>query len=280
MPARLPPGARRRLVTLSTDLGAAYAAQMKAVLAHDLPPGNVVDLAHDLSAHHVQEASFVVRAMAERFPAGSVHVVVVDPGVGGARAPVVVACRDGSALVGPDNGVLAPLAEALGGGTAFRIEPARLGGRPRIGTTFDGRDVFAPAAARLARGAAPEELGPPTALTSLARPCPQPCPGGARGAVAHVDRFGNAVTDVPTAWVPAGTSEVGVRWGRRSRRVPFVTSYEQAGRGHVAVLGSSFGSLEVAIAEGRAARRLGLRVGSRLTFLWQPPRRRPARRNR
>jgi len=267
-------------VTLSTDLGSAYAAQMKAVLAHRLPPGWVVDLTHDLRPHAVEEAAFVVRAMAERFPAGSVHVVVVDPGVGGRRAPVAVECRDGSALVGPDNGVLIPLAEALGGGRAYRIDPTRLGTSARLGTTFDGRDIFAPAAAHLARGASPDALGPPT---TLARPRANPArrvAGGGVGAIAHVDRFGNLVTDVPTDWVPPGVATLGVRVAGARRQLPFVTSYEAGGRGRLVALGSSFGSLELAVVEGRAVDRLGAAVGAPVRFLWRKPPPRPGRRNR
>jgi len=264
-------------VTLSTDLGAAYAAQMKAVLAHRLPPGTVVDLAHDLPPHGVREAGFVVRAMAERFPAGSVHVVVVDPGVGGRRASVVVACRDGSVLVGPDNGVLAPLAEALGGGRAYRLDPARLASSPRVGTTFDGRDVFAPAAALLASGVRPSRLGSPTEIIRASAPPPQREAHGARGSVAHVDRFGNLVTNVPTDWLPHDVAVLQVRIGARNLRLPLVRSYEARATGRFAVLGSSFGSLEVARVQGRAADRLGAGVGTSVRFAWSA---RPARRKR
>ncbi len=275
MPAR---ARRAPLVTLSSDLGAAYAAQMKAVLVGSVPPGRLVDLSHELRPHDVDEAAFVVRAMASRFPAGTVHVVVVDPGVGGRRRPLAVACRDGSALVGPDNGVLAPLTEALGGGQAYRIDPARLGARARVGTTFDGRDLFAPAAARLASGWPPRRLGPPVRLGVRRRRPPRSTGRGAEGSVVHVDRFGNLITDIPTGWVPVGLRRVEVAIGRLRRDVPWVASYEAAGPGRLAALGSSFGTLELAVAEGNAARRLGVRVGVRVRWRWPAPRRSAARR--
>jgi len=274
VPARARRPARPRLVTLSSDLGAAYAAQVKAVLAHELPMGQVVDLSHDLRPHDVGEAGFVVRAMAERFPAGSVHLVVVDPGVGGSRAPVAVACRDGSVLIGPDNGVLIPLATALGGGVGYRIDPRRLRVRFRVGTTFDGRDLFAPAAARVASGSRPERLGP---RTTLYRPRERPArrtASGAEGVVVHVDRFGNLITDVRTEWVPSSATRIEVRLGRRKLSVPWVRSYEAGARGRPVALGSSFGSLEVAIPCGRAADRLGASVGTRVRFAWRESRRR------
>ena len=269
MPSRPLRRGALRLVTLASDLGAAYAAQMKAVLLRRLPPGSIVDLAHDLRPHELREAAFVVRAMAERFPPGSVHLVVVDPGVGGARAPVVVECRDRSVLVGPDNGVLVPLADALGGGTAYRIDSTRLLHGPRVGTTFDGRDVFAPAAAAVASGTPPRRLGPRTALHRLASALPRRTRSGAVGAVAHVDRFGNLITDVPTDWVPPGTVALDVTIGRAHARVPFVTSYEHAGPGRAVALGSSFGTLELAVTLGRASDRWRVSVGSRLTFRWR-----------
>jgi S-adenosyl-L-methionine hydrolase (adenosine-forming) len=278
----LPARARRRgepkLVTLSSDLGSAYAAQLKAVLLSELPGVRIVDLTHELRPHAIAEAAFVLLPAIARFPKGAVHVVVVDPGVGGSRQAVAVACRDGSVLVGPDNGVLPALAEARGGGIAHRIE--KLARRPRVGTTFDGRDVFAPAAAELAAGTPPGELGPRTRLARLAGPRPSRTPDGARGSVAHVDRFGNVLTDVPASWAPEGSSWLRVRLGRGERRLSRQTSYEAAGPGRLFALGSSFGTLELAVAMGRAVDRLRAHVGQRVRFVWEPARPRLPRRNR
>jgi S-adenosyl-L-methionine hydrolase (adenosine-forming) len=260
---------RPRLVTLTTDIGSAYAAQMKAVLARADPPLPVVDLAHDLTPHAIGEAAFLVRAMARGFPPGTVHVVVVDPGVGGSRAPIAIAARDGSFLVGPDNGVLMPLAAALGDGPAFRLRPERWAPHRRIGTTFDGRDIFAPAAARLALGQSPARLGTPMRPMRYDLPEPSRSSRGARGELLHRDRFGNLISNVPSEWVPEGTERLSLRLGRRSvRSVPFVRSYEALGRGRLGLLGSSFGLLEVAVGEGDASRRLGATVGARLALTW------------
>lgn len=259
-----------RWVTLTTDLGWAYAAQMKAVLLHSLSPGEVVDLAHDLPAHAIREAAFLVRAMAERYPAGMVHVVVVDPGVGGPRAPLIVRCADGTFLVGPDNGVLAPLAHALGKPRGYRIDPARVGGLPRVGRTFDGRDLFAPAAARLARGIPPGRLGSPHPIRDLDLPSARRTPWGAVGEVVHVDRFGNLITNVPSRWVAAPAGEVEVRFHRGPRRhLRWVSSYDELGRGRLGALGSSFGTVEVAVAEGRAERRCRARAGTQVRVTWR-----------
>ncbi len=258
---------RQPLVTLTTDIGSAYAAQMKAVLARRLPPGSVVDLAHDLRPHAVGEAAFLLRAMAAGFPPGTVHVAVIDPGVGGSRAPIAIGCADGSRLVGPDNGVLMPLAEALGRPRVFRIDRARLGSIGRVGTTFDGRDLFAPAAALLATGTRPARLGPPHRPVRYAVPVPELTATRAVGEVVHADRFGNLVTNVPTAWLPDDVRSVGVALGTgRSRRLPLARSYVELGTGHLGVLGSSFGLLELAVAEGSASRRLRANVGSPVRF--------------
>jgi S-adenosyl-L-methionine hydrolase (adenosine-forming) len=254
-----------RLVTLTTDIGSAYAAQMKAVLARAHPPLTVIDLAHDLTPHAIGEAAFLVRAMARGFPSGTVHVVVVDPGVGGRRASLVIATKDGSRLVGPDNGVLAPLAEALGGGRAYRLRPTG----PRVGRTFDGRDVFAPTAVRLAQGTPPARLGVPVRPRPFHLPEAARSARGARGAVLHIDRFGNVITNVPSDWVPRTVRRISLRLhGRVARNLPFARSYEQLGRGRLGVLPSSFGVLEVSVGQGSAARRLRASVDHRLAVAW------------
>lgn len=272
-------GRGRALITLSSDVGAAYAAQMKAVLARSIEPGRVVDLVHDLPRHGVAEAAFVVRAVAAGFPPGTIHVVVVDPGVGGSRASIAIVCRDGSRLVGPDNGVLFPLAEALGGTAAtFRIDPGRSTAAPRVGTTFDGRDVFAPAAVRLAGGTAPSRLGPRVHPSEYRVPAPARRPGAAVGQVVHVDRFGNLITNIPTDWAPPTIRRVGLRVGRRTRLVPWTRSYASLRDAGLGALGSSFGTIEIAVREGDAAVRLGARTGTPVVLRWNGVDRRAAKR--
>ncbi len=270
------PRARRpRLVTLTSDVGSAYAAQMKGVLLRTLPPGHVVDLTHDLPPHAVSEAAFVVRTMAAAFPAGTVHVVIVDPGVGSARAPIAVGCRDGSVLVGPDNGVLLPLARELGFGSAHRIDPGRLRSRPRVGRTFDGRDLFAPAAAEVAAGRPVSQLGPTIRPVDLVLPEPRRRAAGADGAVVHVDRFGNLISNIPSEWVPGTARHVRVA-GRRGA-VPWVDHYAALGLARLGALGSSFGTVELAVREGSAERRLEWAVGDPVALRWRPGRVRATR---
>jgi S-adenosylmethionine hydrolase len=263
---------RRRspgLVTLTSDLGWAYAAQVKGALLRTCPDVPLVDLTHDLPRHRIAEAAFVFRSMALSFPPGTIHLAVVDPGVGGARAPVAIRCAEGSVLLGPDNGVLAPLAEALGDPTGYRLDPARAGRADRVGTTFDGRDLFAPAAARIARGDPLDRLGARAEFYPLALPQAVRGPSRVTGEVVHVDHFGNLISNVPTAWIPASAVRLQVSLaGRAARSVAWVRSYERLGRGKLGTLGSSFGTAEVAVAEGSAATRLRARFGTSLEFRW------------
>jgi S-adenosylmethionine hydrolase len=256
---------RPRLVTLTTDLGSAYAAQMKAVLYRSVPPGHVVDITHDLVAHRIPEAAFLLERIAPGFPSGTVHVAVVDPGVGGARAGVAVRCSDGTLLVGPDNGLLWPVAQRLGVDAAVRIDPTRLVHGQSPSATFEGRDVFAPAAAHLALGRKLERLGSRVRLTPMPLAAAARRRGQVEGEVVHVDRFGNAITNVPSDWVPEG-AVVQVSWGRRRRTLSRVRTYSDLEAGGGGLIGSSFGTLELSWREDSAARRLLLQVGDAVAF--------------
>jgi S-adenosyl-L-methionine hydrolase (adenosine-forming) len=267
--------AARRIVTLSTDIGSEYAAQIKGVLLSAAPEATVVDLSLDLPAHRIMEAAFLVLHMARGFPSGTIHLVVVDPGVGGERAPLAVRCRESRWLVGPDNGTLVPLGEALGVEEVVRIDPNRLH-VPRVSATFEGRDVFAWAAAALANGAAGPEIGGPAALSAFALPTATRTPRGAHGAVVHIDRFGNVITNVPTDWGPDPGASCRVQFGRRPRRsLRRVRTYADLPKGGAGIIGSSFGLLEVSAREQPMAERWTIRPGDSVRFEWGG-RRRPA----
>lgn len=243
------------IITLLTDFGTAdgYVGELKGVLATLAPDAQVVDVAHDLAAHDVDAARLAVARYWRRFPPGTVHLVVVDPGVGGARAALAVGC-DGRFLVGPDNGVLSP---AL---LHPEVQCVSLLVPPGASATFHGRDVFAPAAAALAGGAALGSLGSPVA-TPVVRRTPEPirlADGRIEGEVIGIDRFGNAVTNLMA--MRGGTIHVA------GMELPVRRTYGDAPEGSaLAVLGSS-GLLEIAVRDGRAADRLGVRRGDRIVF--------------
>lgn len=239
------------MITLLSDFGTAdgYLAEVKGVLLSEAPGVSLHDLSHDIPPHDVDAARLAVARYWHRFPAGTVHLVVVDPGVGTGRAAIVVS-SEGRFLVGPDNGVLSP-ALLRPGATAVELAvPA--GAAP----TFHGRDVFAPAAAALARGASPASLGPPFANPTIRR-TPEPvreADGWTRGEVIVVDRFGNAVTNLP------GVQVREVRVG--NREVPVGRAYGVVEPGEPVALVGSSGLLEIAVRDGSASAALGLARGS------------------
>lgn len=239
------------LITLLTDFGTAdgYVAEIKGVLYSLAPAATVVDLSHEIAPHDTELARLCVARYWRRFPSGTVHLVVVDPGVGTSRAALAVQ-SDGRYLVGPDNGVLSP-ALLLGDArvTALPVSPA-------ASRTFHGRDVFAPAAAALANGATITSLGSPHE-SPVVRRTPEPVrrdDGAVLGEVIAIDRFGNAITNL-----------VGARGGviaAAGRPVPVRGTYGDVASGQpVALLGSS-GLLEVAVRDGSAAAALGLTRGA------------------
>ncbi len=240
-----------RVVTLLTDFGTAdgYVGEMKGVLATMAPEVSLVDVAHDLAAQDVEGARLAVARYWRRFPSGTVHLIVVDPGVGGQRAALAVE-SEGRFLVGPDNGVLSPA--LLHAGARCVTLPVPAGAAP----TFHGRDLFAPAAASLALGASIDALGEP--MTS---PCVRRTPeavrradGAVLGTVIAIDRFGNAVTNLMSR--RGGTVSV------VGRSLPLRRTYAEAESGAPLALVGSNGLVEIAVRDGSAAAQLGLHRGS------------------
>lgn len=238
-------------ITLLTDFGTAdgYVAELKGVLVSLAPGSALVDLSHDVARHDVDGARLAVARYWRRFPPGTVHLVVVDPGVGSSRAALAVA-SDGRFLVGPDNGVLSPSLLAPGAWAVTLPVPAD------AAPTFHGRDVFAPAAAALARGVPLDSLGPVTPDPVIRR-TPEAVrePGGLlRGEVIAIDRFGNAITNLVSA---SATAVIAA-----GQTIPVSRTYADVGPGApIAMVGSS-GLLEIAIRDGSAADVLGLTRGS------------------
>ena len=248
-------------ITLTTDFGArdAYAAQLKGVLLARCPGAAVLDLTHDIAPHDAIEGALFLDGAVPAFPPGTVHLAVVDPGVGGARRAIACAIG-GQFAVCPDNGLLTLLARRLPIEEAREIANPALRREP-VSATFEGRDVFAPAAAHLACGGALGDLGPPAeGLATLALPEPSREADGVRGEVLHVDRFGNAITNVEASMLPEAAAGVRVRAGGRG--LPLRRTYADAAPGEALALVGSGGRIEIAVREGSAADRLGLRRGS------------------
>ena len=240
-----------RRVTLLTDFGTrdGYVGALKGVLAARAPGVLLDDVSHDIPPGDVTSALYALGRYWRLFPPGTVHLVVVDPGVGTARRPLACEAEE-RFVVAPDNGVATAVLEEASAWRAVEIrqvEAPTPGGVPSA--TFHGRDVFAPAAALLAGGASLEVLGPPLQYpVRLEGPTPQREGKGARGVVLAVDRFGNLLTNLPGAWLdPAGRVELG------GRRFPVARTYADVPPGTLAALVSSDGRVEIALRDGSAA---------------------------
>lgn len=247
-------------ITLLTDFGTAdgYVAEMKGVLLCAAPTVPLIDVSHDVPAHDVEFARLTLARYWRRYPAGTVHLVVVDPGVGSTRAAIAVA-SDGRFLVGPDNGVLSPALFALDA-RAIALPTA-----PTASPTFHGRDVFAPAAAALACGASPDDLGE-TLNDPVRHRTPQPVrrsDGAIEGEVLTVDRFGNALTNLLARDVEA----VLLQHGLESQRIRLVRTYSDAAPGEAVALVGSNGFLEIAVRDGSAAGVLSISRGQRVAVM-------------
>jgi S-adenosylmethionine hydrolase len=252
------------IVTLTTDFGLrdAYVAEMKGVMlgiAHAArQPLQLVDVTHDVERHDITEGALALEAAVPFFPAGTVHLAVVDPGVGTTRRGVVVAAG-GHLLVGPDNGLFTPFLDG-DGWRAFEVVEAdyRL---PIVSRTFHGRDLFAPAAAHLATGVDPARLGPAIDdPVRLAWPQVREVAGAVAGAVVHTDRFGNLITSIHARSIAPLDDDVVIRVGGRD--VPLVGTYADLPVGRPGALVGSGGRLEIAVREGSAAAVLRARRGT------------------
>lgn len=241
------------IITLLTDFGTAdgYVAEMKGVLLTEVPNATIVDVAHDVPAHDLDAGRLAIARYWRRFPRGTTHLAVVDPGVGSAR-PAIAVESEGRFLVGPDNGLLSP-ALLVPAARAVRLEiPAQ------ATATFHGRDVFAPAAARLAMGTDLNALGGEHSTPVIRRtPEPQRGPTGELvGQVITIDRFGNAVTNL-----------VGMRGASvvaEGRDLPLKRTYADLDPGQAGAVVGSSGLIEIVVREGRASDVLSLARGSRV----------------
>ena len=270
--------------TLLTDFGTAdyYVAALKGTLLR-LAPGAVVlvDVTHEVAPGDVEDAAFLLAAAARWFPPGTVHLAVVDPGVGGGRRILAAEGAGGGYLVAPDNGLLTPFldgAPAAWGVPADGPPPeVRAVERSEIflpgpGATFHGRDRLAPAAAWLLRGEPLAALGPVvddpvrlpwTAPRAEGEP-PRLGAAGAvlRGRVARVDRFGNLVTDLPADWAGDGPLVAEVAGSSTAHRA---THYRDIPPGEAAVLAGSLGTLELSLDGASLAERWGVERGAPVT---------------
>lgn len=240
-----------------------YVGQMKAAILGVAPSAILVDLTHAVPAQDVRAGAFLLWTAVEAFPRGSLHLAVVDPGVGSSRRAVAVRSRRGDLLVGPDNGLLLPAVEQLGGLDAAVELTEEVYWGPRRSRTFHGRDVFAPVVGHLAAGVPLEKVGRPVEQLQVPFRLPPPTEeeGLVVGEVLHVDTYGNLITNLPGAQLPA---RFRVRVGLTVVEGAPHPHYQAVAPGELLALVGSAGLLEISARDGNAASVLGAERGERV----------------
>jgi hypothetical protein len=251
------------VITLLTDFGLkdGYVASMKGVILSICPEAVLVDVSHEIDPADIRSGAYVLATAYGCFPRGAIHVAVVDPGVGTSRKAVGIKVRDAT-LIGPDNGLFSWVLRSAPGYEAWSLENReyRL---EHVSCTFHGRDIFAPAAAHVAHGVPLKAFGPPCTPLIEDWTTPKREAGRLRGEVIHIDRFGNAVTNI-------GMTDL-------ERLSPLLDRLKVVAASHcihpisraygdsppdtlITLIGSS-GHLEIAVSMGNGAERLGLKTG-------------------
>jgi S-adenosylmethionine hydrolase len=253
------------VITITTDFGhkGPFVAVMKGVILSRYPAGKIVDLMHDIPAQWPPEAGFWVARSYRWFPEGSIHLAIVDPGVGTERDILIVE-YDGHTFMAPDNGLLGQLLDTAATASVYRLDMERLD-LPEPSATFHGRDIFAPVAADLAAGRL--TVGDVATRTQDWIPGwidePEAASGRVTGVIVTVDTFGNLISNIDAALLEGLAEPVADIAGHQ---IPMLRTYGQARPGDYLALINSFGVVEIARAEGDAAEGLGSARGAPLVI--------------
>jgi S-adenosylmethionine hydrolase len=248
------------IITLTTDLGLtdAYVAAMKGVILGINPEARLVDICHTIKQQNIAQAAFVLSQAYPFFPKKTIHVVVVDPGVGTERRAIILRTKEAD-FVAPDNGVLSYVTRQSSDWEAIAITEPRFW-RHEVSSTFHGRDIFAPVAARLSLGMPLADFGEAiTSVTTL--PISQPhqaADGSLVGHIIHIDGFGNLITDIKSGDLPKGKRALTIEVG--GQLISGLSHTYAEGSGLLALIGSD-GYLEIAVKEGSASALLSAEVG-------------------
>ena len=256
------------MITLTTDFGLKdpYAAEMKAVILGICPAAVIVDITHEISKFNVRMGAYVLASAAPYFPKGTIHVAVVDPGVGTRRRSILIQTKKGF-FVGPDNGLLALAAENQGIKHIYEITNLKFM-LSKVSSTFHGRDVFAPAAAHLASGVNPAEFGPE--IREAAKPEFAKVTRRKSllvGEVLHVDNFGNIITNINETKIARirVKDAVNVELPDNKLNLKFCGAYADAEPNEPLALIGSQGYLEIALNQGDAAAKFNTKAGDKVT---------------
>ncbi|MEB3212139.1 MAG: SAM-dependent chlorinase/fluorinase [Leptolyngbyaceae bacterium] len=279
------------LITLLTDFGVqdTYVGVMKGVIAHVNPTIRVIDITHAIPPQDVAAARFNLMTAYPHFPAGTVHLAVVDPGVGGKRRAIAIQCRSNPSgdstsgrtyIVAPDNGLVSGVIDRFEQKfgqeelTVVELNQSKYWYASTPSTTFHGRDIFAPVAAHLASGVAIQDLGstiPADSLVRLSLPPLQATANGVQGVIQYIDHFGNLVTNIPgqavksTHWSVSCQSAISCQSTLIQSAETYGTHNQPGER--MAIIGSH-GWVEIAVNCGHAARELHMTIGDEVQVLW------------
>ncbi len=257
-----------QIITLTTDFGTRdwFVGTMKGVVLGLAPRAAIVDITHEIPAGDIRAGAFALAAGCRFFPKGTIHVAVVDPGVGGARKAIAVQTAN-YFFVGPDNGVLSWALAKEKIKSVRRLENTNYFLQP-VSHTFHGRDIFAPVAAHLSRGTPIRKFGPAQKdFVRLPWPRPRARHNRIEGEVVFVDRFGNAITNIENEDLNA-RRELEIFTGRK-RLCQAKAFYQSVPEGQAVAVAGSSGFLEIAVNGGSAAKRFGLKIGDRVSVRWR-----------
>ena len=260
------------IITLLTDYGIrdSYVAEVKGAILKINPEVTLVDISHDIGNYEIEEGAFNLARSVPYFPDGTIHVGVVDPGVGGDRKSIIIKSR-GAYLVGPDNGLLAPAAERLGVEEVFEIANSSLLPE-RVSLVFDGRDVFGPVAALLAKGTRPDKIvNRIQGYIRLPNYEPKLVGNRVEARIIHVDGFGNLVTNVTQGFL----RDLGLREGSkvitvihgREFIIPYVGIFSAVPKGELLMLVAGGDYLELSINQGSARSVLSVERGEKINLV-------------
>lgn len=262
----------RPFITLTTDFGSKdpFVGIMKGVMVSINPSVRIIDITHNISPQSILEAAYTLEMSYASFPHKTIHVAVVDPGVGSARRPLLVA-TDYHYFIGPDNGVFSRIYRLTESLTVIHITAEHYF-LPQRSSTFHGRDIFAPVAAWMSKGIDIERFGDPiTDYVTLQEPALISSSNNVvEGEVIYVDRFGNLMTNIPGEKINisgSGETHDGPKVAIRGRDVPLKKYYSEAGDKELCSLVNSFGYLELFVNRGNASSDFGINVGEKVEVI-------------
>ena len=254
------------MITLTSDFGLKdpYVAEMKGVILTINPKAAIIDITHDIEKFNIRMAAFILAWATPYFPEGTVHLAIVDPGVGTQRRAIIIKTRK-SFFVGPDNGILILAAQSQGIEQAYQLTNPKLM-LHRISSTFHGRDIFAPAAAHLEKGVQPTEFGPK--IEDLIKPEfseVKQRSGSLIGEILHIDAFGNLITNITEKEIVQDQiKKVNIELPLISLKLTFGKAYAQAKPKEPIILIGSHGFLEIALNQGDAAKKFHVKPGDKI----------------